>query len=163
MSVATFSVTADSVRTAHFPHWSAFSATTKPTSTQVATAITEEAADLGGRLSLKRIDPSGIDSTANPNGYAWCQKTLKLMVAVYVAKAATAQNPELAKALQALLDERLEALDRHGETLLVDVEASDSGSPPEGPTTHISAYGLEVDDSADMSTTVPRLRRDDAL
>lgn len=162
MAVTTFSITAATVQTAHFPHWQPFSATTKPTSTQVATWITEEAADLGGKLALKSIAASGIDSDT-PNALAWCQKTLKLMVAVRVAKAATASNPELAKTLQDDIDARLEALDKHGATLLVDVTASETGNPPEGPTTHISTYSLTVDDSSDMSTTVPRLRRDDAL
>lgn len=163
MSVATFGVTADSVRTAHFPHWGAFSATTKPTSTQVATFITEEGADLGGELMQVSVTPSGIDSDDNPNGYAWCQKTLKLLVAVRVAKSATASNPELAQTLQEELDARLSKLKTHGSTVLVDVSSDTSGSPPGGPTTHISQYGLTVDDADDMSTTVPRLRRDDSL
>lgn len=163
VAVTTFSVTHDTVRTEHFPHWNAFSATTKPTSTQVGTYVTEEAADLGGYLALKSIAASGIDSSANPNGFAWCQKTLKLMVAVRVAKAATASNPELAKTLQDEVNARLSSLDKHGATLLVDVTASTSGNPAEGPTTHISTYSLTVDDSSDMSTTVPRLRRDDSL
>ena len=34
---------------------------------------------------------------------------------------------------------------------------------PDGPTTHINTFGLTTDDADDMSTTVPRLRRDDAL
>lgn len=163
MSVAEFAITAEAVRASVFPHWSAFSSTTKPTATLVATYITEEAADLGGKLMLKGVAPSAITSGGTPYAYAWCQKTLKLMVGARVAKAATASNPELAKTLQEELERRFELLEAHGEALLVDVSSSTDDSPAEGPTTHISQYGLTVDDEADMSTTVPRLRRDDPL
>lgn len=163
MAVAEFSVVADDVRTEHFPHWGAFSTTTKPTAAAVAVRITEEAGELGGKLSLKGIDPASITSVDTPYAYQWCRKTLKLMVAIWVAKVATASNPDLAKTLQDELDARLEKLDEHGVTLLVDAVATASGSPAEGPTTHITEFGLETDSAENMSTVVPRLRRDDQL
>lgn len=163
MTIATFNVVADDVRTDFFPHWSAFSTTTKPTAAAVASNIIEEAADLAGRLALKSISVDSITNATTPYAYQWCRKTLKLQVAVWVAQAATASNPELAKALEEELAERLEQLDQHGATVLVDVSASDTGSPPEGPTTHITEYSLETDDASCMSSTRPRLRRDDHL
>lgn len=164
VSVTTFGVVADDVRAEYFPHWSAFSATTKPTSTVVATFITEEGADLGGRLRLESITPSTVTSGSTPEAYAWCQKTLRLMVAIRVARASTAQNPDVVKAWKTELDERLEQLNRHGTVVLGDAVASDSTSPPEGPTTHITQYGLDVGDpNRDSSSVEPRLRRSDEL
>jgi hypothetical protein len=163
VTIATFGIAADDVRLDHFAHWGAFSTTTKPTLARVTNRITEEGGELAGKLALQSIAVTSITALATPYAYAWCQKTLKLMVAVWVAKVATSSNPELAKTLQDELDARFELLDKHGETVLVDVSSSDTGSPPEGPTTHITEFGLTTDDSTDMSTTVPRLRRDDQL
>lgn len=164
MTVETFSVVADDVRAGYFPNWSAFSATTKPTSTQVAVFISEEAADLAGHLAVEDVTVSSSNPAASSAALAWCQKTLRLAVAIRVMRASTAQNPEVAKAWQEELDSRYKMLERMGATVMgAGAAESTSTSPVQGPTTHIGQYGLTTADVGLMSTVEPRLRRDDEL
>lgn len=160
MTVTTYGVAADDVRADHFPHWTAFSATTNPTSTRVAVLINEEAADLAGALRVKSVDPTSITDSAS-EAYAWCAKTLKLAVAVRIFGSVTAANPEGRKALQDELSARLDWLQKHGlelggaQTLL--------STSPEGPTSHITRYGLTTADPSCMSSTESPFHKDDKL
>jgi hypothetical protein len=110
---------------------------------------------------VKSIDPTSItDSTSE--AFAWCAKTLKLMVAVRIYPAVTAGNPDGLKALQAQLDARLAWLEKHGLEL-AGAQTLISGSEPEGPTSHISQYGLTTADSSLMSSTESPFHKDDQL
>jgi hypothetical protein len=156
-----FGVDADSVRKAHFPNWTPFSSSTNPTVDTIDSFILEEGADLAGALRVKSIDPTSItDSTSE--AFAWCAKTLKLMVAVRIYPAVTAGNPDGLKALQAQLDARLAWLEKHGLEL-AGAQTLISGSEPEGPTSHISQYGLTTADSSLMSSTESPFHKDDQL
>lgn len=161
-SVNAFGLTVASVRAHMFPHWGDFSNNSNPTTTTVGEIITEEAGDLASRLYREAVAASSItDSTSAP--YLWCAKTLRLMVALRILRASTQQEPELNRAWVDELKLRLELLAADGATALGDASLQTGASDPDGPTSHISVYGLTTDDADDMSTTAPRLRRDDAL
>lgn len=162
MALNAFGVTATTVREQMFPQWGNFSANSSPTSSVVADIITEESGDLAARLYRENITASSITDAATAP-YQWCAKTLRLMVALRILRASTQQAPELAQRYKDELDERLKLLDSDGATALGDSTLQTGASDPDGPTSHISVYGLTVDDSTNMSTTVPRLRRDDDL
>ncbi len=85
------------------------------------------------------------------------------MCALRVLRVSTQSDPALAKAYGDELKVRLENLAAQGATALGDESLNTGDSDPDGPTSHISQFGLETDSAADMSTTIPRLRRDDAL
>lgn len=164
MTLPAFGVTASTVRAQMFPHWGDFSTNSSPTAATVADIITEESGDLAALLYREDVAASSVDAlTASAAPYQWCAKTLRLMVALRILRASTQQEPQLAEAFKAELAERLKLLAAEGATALGDASLQSGTSDPDGPTSHISVYGLEVDDSEDMSTTVPRLRRDDAL
>ena len=160
MAVNEFGVTQQTVAAIHFPMWPAFSTSSKPTSTIVGTMITESAGVLTARLYGETI--TTITDTASA-AYLMCAEQLRRMVALKVLKASTQQDPELAKALQAEIDAWFAGLSAGGGTFLGNDALQTGASDPDGPTSHISEYGLETDSAADMSTTIPRLRRDDAL
>lgn len=164
MALVSFGVTAGTVRAQMFPHWGDFSANSSPTSTTVSDIITEESGDLAALLYREDVSAQTVyDLGATEAPYQWCAKTLRLMVALRILRASTQQEPQLAEAFKAELAERLKLLAAEGATALGNSSLQSGTSDPDGPTSHISVYGLEVDDSEDMSTTVPRLRRDDAL
>ncbi len=162
MALPAFGVTAGTVRAQMFPHWADFTANSSPTATTVADIITEESGDLVARLYRENVTASSIGG-ADTAPYQWCAKTLRLMVALRILRASTVQEPQLAEAWKAELDERLKLLGEEGATAVGDSTLQSGTSDPDGPTSHVSVYGLTTDESTNMSTTVPRLRRDDAL
>lgn len=163
MSIATFGVTADSVRAHHFPHLSPFSSSTSPTSTTVAEKLDVEAARLAGALLGEAIPTSAI--VPGTPEYAACQGILRLMVARSCLEAMTGANPELAKRWDGQIEEWFSDLDELGPTFLGNddlgtLEASDA----DGPTDHIGELGLEVGtDTTDASDAIMPLRKDDLL
>lgn len=162
MAVATFGVTAADVASIHFPQWNGgFNANTKPIATAVTTQIDRLAARINGKLYAENITASSIQAASV--AYLMCAEQLARMVALWVLTVATQQNPELAKKLQAEIDDWFKQLAEQGATFLGDDSLASEGSDPDGPTSHVTQYGLEVDVAANMSTTVPRLRRDDEL
>jgi hypothetical protein len=162
VALSTFGVTADSVRRHRFPHLDGFGASTAPSLSTVEEAVDRAAARLAGKLLLEAIDASAITDVTSA-AYLWCQETLELMVAIRVAEAATHKDSELLRVWRTEVDARLKELDEGGADALGGGATTTSPSDPDGPTTHISQYSLTTDDSADMSTVVPRLRRDDLL
>jgi hypothetical protein len=158
-----FGVTQAAVASDYFPQWRAgFTANSAPTATRVAVLITEEAAELTTRLYAEGITASGITDTATA-AYVKCAAQVKRMVALRIFRTTTQQNPELAKAIRAELDAWFKDLAAGGGTFLGNAALDTSASDPDGPTSHITEYGLETDEADNMSTTVPRLRRDDQL
>lgn len=163
MALSLFGVTAATLRSTRFPHWAAFSARSSFTDAEVGAIINEEAADLAGRLYAENITASAITTPANEVAYTWCAKTLHLMAAVRILRDVTASEPDLAKVYREELTTRLKLLSEQGATALGDSSLNTGDSNPDGPTSHVSFYGLTTDDGADMSDTVPALRKDDAL
>lgn len=163
MALTVFGVTYSTVRSTRFPSWNSFSARSAFTDTEVAALINEEAADLAGKLYAENITASSITTPANEVGYTWCAKTLALMVAVRILRDVSASDPALAQAYQRELDTRFKLLASQGATALGDSSLSTGDSDPDGPTSHVSEFGLTTDDPADMSDTVPALRKGDKL
>lgn len=164
MALPAFGVTAATVRAQLFPHWSDFSANSNPTAATVADIITEESGDFAALLYRENITASSVDALgASTAPYQWCAKTLRLMVALRCLRASTQQEPQLAEAWKAELEQRLKLLAEEGATALGNASLQSGTSDPDGPTSHISVYSLTTDSADDMSTVVPRLRRDDAL
>lgn len=168
MSVSIFGLTDVSVREHMFPQWADFSDNSSPTSTVVGECIEEEAGELAGKLYGENINAADIAATLDGNGlhsvaWLWCVRTLRLMVALAILRRATQSDPELAKTYALELKARLDDLADKGATALGDESLNTGDSDPDGPTSHISQYSLTTDDAVNMSTTVPRLRRDDAL
>jgi hypothetical protein len=163
VALPVFGVTYSTLRSLRFPHWNAFSTRSSFTDTDVTSIIQEEAADLAGRLYAEDITAADIDANDNAIAYLWCAKTLHLMAACRILRDVTANEPALAQAYQRELDARLALLASQGATALGDESLSTGTSDPDGPTSHISQFSLETDEAENMSTTVPRLRRDDQL
>lgn len=163
MTVSTFGVTAGTVRTNRFPHLSDFGANTAPSSSAVGVFVDQAAARLEGKLLLEKIVASSI-TDATSAAYLWCQETIELMVAVRISQAASGSDNGQAQAWRDELKVRFEELEEGGASALGSgVTTTGTPSDPDGPTSHISEYSLTVDSAADMSTVVPRLRRDDKL
>lgn len=160
MSLATFSVTYTKVRAHYFPQLANFSATSQPTSDTVTEMVQDSAAELAGKLSAEGIEASGIDATANPQGFQWCAETVRLGAAIRALKAMTGQDPKVAESWQKRLDERFEALDEWGAETLGDVSVASAGSI----LTHISNHSLDTTlDGDEPSNSIPSLRGDDDL
>ena len=162
MAVNDFGVSQSSVAAIHFPMWPAFSSASKPTGATVSTMISESAAVLGSKLYAESITAGAITDTQSA-AFLMCAEQLRRMVALKVLKSSTQQDPDLAKALLAEIDGWFKGLATAGATFLGNSALQASDSSPDGPTSHISEFSLTTDAAADMSTTVPRLRRDDAL
>lgn len=163
MAVTTFGVTAATVRSNRFPHLAgSYGTDTAPSSTAVATFINRAAARLEGKLLLESITASAISDTASA-AYYWCQETLELMVAIRIAEVATGSDNGLLQVWRNEVEARFKELDVGGVAALGAGATSTSSSDPDGPTSHVSEYSLEVDEADNMSTVVPRLRRDDLL
>lgn len=160
MAVSEFGVTQQAVAAIYFPQWrGGFSATSAPTATAVGAVITEEAALLNARLYAENVNASGI-TDATSVAYVMCAAQVKRMTALRILRELTQNNPELAKALQAEVDAWFKSLASQGGTFLGDSGLNTDTSDPDGPTTHLSQYSLTVDTSADMSSAVPKLRKD---
>ena len=163
MAVNEFGVTAAKVAAMYFPQWTGgFSASSNPTTTVVGLIVEESAAVLEGRLYAESIAASGI-TTATSAAYIMCAGQLRRMVALRILRETTQQNPALAESLEKEIEAWFKRLAEQGGTFLGNDSLNPNDADPDGPTTHINTYGLTTDSAADMSTTVPRLRRDDQL
>lgn len=164
MPVTTFGVTPDSVRLLYFPHLDAPGPSTAPSLSSQTAMMQEEAGDLEGKLERQAISAAGVMAAGTTEApYLWCAKTLGLMVAIRVAEVTRGADSELLKRWREALKMRLDDLFENGATALGDSSLETSTSPVSGPTTHITQNNLTTDASADMSSTVPRLRRSDLL
>jgi hypothetical protein len=163
VALTTFGVTPAIVRQQHFPHRSDFSTVSNPTTATVTVFINQAAADVQGWLLKESIDAASItDSATAP--YVKCAEAVTLRAAIKVQRAATNDDPAIAKALEAELKAWRKALEDDGATFLGDDSLGDgSNSDPDGPTTHISELDLDTGDDADASDVVPVLRRSDDL
>jgi hypothetical protein len=164
MPVETFGVTPDSVRLLYFPHLDRPSASTSPSLSAQSSMVQEEAGELEGKLERQAISPASVVARGTTEApYLWCAKTLGLMVAIRLAEVTRGSDSELLKRWREALKLRLDDLFENGADALGDASLETSTSPISGPTTHITQNNLTTDTAANMSTTVPRLRRDDLL
>lgn len=169
MGVNLFGLTANSVRAHMFPQLSDFSVNSSPTLVIAGECVEEEAGELAAKLYAEDVAASAITNSLDSNGlhsaaWLWCVRTLRLMVALQLLKRMSQQYPELAKAYQDELDKRLKDLDARGGTALGDDTLESGDVPPDGPTTHINTFGIEVSAADDMSSLADGvLRRSDAL
>lgn len=161
MASSDFGVTADSIRRHHFPNLDAFSTASRPTAATVAECIEEEAALMAGALALENVSASAI--TADSDAYVLCRKTLRLQVAARLARDIPGADSDLARSWQASVEAWYASLAKGGASFLGDGAAASGASDPDGPTWHGSEYSLTTDSGSDMSTTIPMLRKDDAL
>ena len=161
--MSTFNVSATTMRDEFFPQWGAFSANSNPTTTTVATIITQKYADLAGKLLIKGIAIATVDAASSSVGFSWCQETLGLMVAIRILQLVTQRDPELAKAYTLRLAERLGALETYGAAALGDRALDTGSSPSSGPTTFIDQMGITLPDDSEASTLAPFFRRDDPV
>lgn len=164
MPVVTFGVTPDSVRVRYFPHLDAPGPNTVPSLSTQQGIVDEEAAELFGRLLREGIDAASAAARgATEAPYLWCAKTLGLMAAVRIAEASTHKDYQLLQTWRSTLKDRWAALQQDGATALGDESLEVSASPVNGPTSHISEYGLETEDPANYSSVRPLFLKDDML
>jgi|GEM_PF-4419558 len=164
VAISTFGVTYSKVREHHFPALSGdFSTTTSPKATTVTEMIEAEAAKLHGRLEAKNVTPSAIDLAPStyPAAYAWCAETIRLGAALRAVRAMFNQDPSVAKAWAAELKERYDDLDKLGATALGDAPVPSEEA--NGPRWHGANHDLDTGDETEISTLIPRFRRDDEL
>lgn len=162
MTVSTFAVTSEMVRTSFFPHLLPFSTTTNPTSTAVTREISWAAAHLSAALDAKSITDSSI-TDATSAAYYWCQYTIALSVAVALIGVMSGADPALAQRWAETLATRFKALETQGAAALGPGVTAGGSSEALGPTDHISELGLDVGDTSLASSVAPVLRRDDLL
>ena len=161
MSLDVFGVTYTKVRDHYFAHVANFSTTSHPAASIVTEMIQDSAAELAGKLSAKGLDSADITSDDTPQAYQWCAETVRLGAAIRVAQTMTTQNPDVAKAWQAKLDLRFEALEEWGAEALGDATASTTGASI---ITHINNHSLDTTvDGEEPSNAIPFLRGDDDL
>jgi hypothetical protein len=161
MSVTTFGVTSSTLRVNRFPHLDNFSANSAPSATAVSEYIDRAAAKVEGKLLLEEV--VAADITVLSAAYLNCARVVELQAAIYVAEAATGKDNGLLQVWRDEVKAFFVELDVGGAASLGSGAVATGDSDPDGPTSHISEYNLTVDASTDMSTTVPRLRRDDQL
>lgn len=161
MSLPTFGVTYTTVRDNHFPQLSNFSASSGLAAATVTEMVKDSAAELAGKLVVKGITPSAIDSSSHPIAYQWCAETVRLGAACRAIKAMTNADPAVAKSWQDRLDARLKSLDENGAEALGDAPATANAN---GPLTHINNHSLQTQlDGDEPSNSIPYLRGDDDL
>lgn len=161
MASSTFGITAASVRSHHLPRQDAFSASSQPTLATVTEAIAEEAAAMAGKLALELVTASAI--TANSDAYKACARILRMQCAARIALDMLGMDSDLVRSWQATVADWYEALADGGASFLGDGASATGDSNADGPTSHVSVYGLTTDAGEDMSDTVPLLRKDDQL
>lgn len=162
MSTNLFGLSADDVRKHHFPMWSALSASSKPTLDVVTEKLAEAAAEVAGALNAEAINAAAITDASSP-AYLQCRRAVRTACALQLLWAAAGLDPELAKAWREWMAAFFTGLDEGSATFLGGGATSTSPSDPDGPTSHISEYGLTTDSAENMSSTVPLLRKDDRL
>jgi hypothetical protein len=158
----TFGVAADGVRYHHFPQFDAFSASSNPTLATVTEMVSEVASELAGRLNMKRVASTTITDTTSP-AYLSCRRILRMAVAARIAPAISGVDSALVAKWEAAVSDWYELLAVGGAVFLGDGAADTSESDPSGPNSHATVYGLTTDSAVNMSTTIPKLRKDDQL
>lgn len=158
MAVTTFAVTATMLQQTHFPHLSAFSAMSVPTSDVVAAIIERKAARLAGRLLKEGLTASTFQSGTEP--YLQAQDLLLLEAAIDVAQRMPGFSPEALKSMQAELAGRYKELD---EDSWVAFGAAQPAELPDGPEHHIDTHHLATEDETDISPVADKLRASDLL
>lgn len=163
MASSTFGLTAESVRAHHLPNADAFSTQSRPSLATVAEIITEEAAQMAGALALELVDASAITDTAS-GAYNSCRKTLRLQVAAKVVRLMSGFDSELVATWDEQVQDWYKKLDEGGVSFLGDGATASGTSDADGPTSHVTVYGLERDTGANMSSPVTgKLRMDDDM
>lgn len=171
MAIEDFDVDAEKVRGDYFPHRTAFSGSSAPTSTRVADFITEEAGELAGLLLEQDIAASSVVSGvtyATPStwtpAYTWCRKYVALAVAIRVLSVSTQGAADDSSKWGERLAAMAKKLASGGATALGDAGLDGSGAGPLGPSSHISELNLDAGDEAlNASSVEARFRRDDQL
>lgn len=162
MSANDFGLTADSVRRHYFPNHDEWSSKSRPSTTTVAEIISEEAAHMAGALALELVDASAI--TTDSAAYKACLRILRLQVAAKLARIIPGVDSDLAQRWDESIATWYEKLDEGGASLLGDGASATGTSDADGPTSHVSVYGLNSDVGADMSDPVAgKLRMDDEM
>lgn len=163
MTIATFGVTVDSVRKHHFPTQNAWSTSSSPSLATVTEMLDVEAGRLAGALLKESIPTSAI--VAGTPEYASCQGQLRMMVARRALDAMTGADPAIAKRWDTAIDGWFKSLDADGPTFLGNDDLGTlSLSDADGPTEHLTEYGLAVDsDTLPPSDALNPFRVDDLL
>lgn len=160
MALALFGITHSDVRAHFFPSRAAFDGSSKPTSTAVGQMIDAAAAELAGRLAAQSVTASELDSSGEPNAYAWCQDYVRLGAAIRVMEAMAGAGA-VPKFWRDELTAKQTALEKYGSVILGD--APTPSEPSQGPRSHIGNHDLDTGDEDLISDVVPRFRRSDAL
>lgn len=157
-----FGVDAGAVRRHHFGQWADFSEVSVPTATTVAEMIDDCAGEFAGHLIKEEIDPNTIVAGTAP--YVTCRNVLRKMVAARIMADATNQDSTLLAKWQKELDAFFERLDTDGSIALGDPDLSAASSEPDGPTTHLDEYDIDIGDPlTDASDAITPFRKDDCL
>jgi hypothetical protein len=161
MSLTLFGVTYSTVRAHLFPRLDDFSATTSPTSTTVTTKVNIAASRLAAALTKESISPATIGASSTSAAYYICADIVEKMTALSLN--IPTDDPETPKSWKTDVDTFLKDLAHDAGVALADPTLSTSASNPNGPTTHLTEYGLEVDDVTDMSDATFPLHAKDEL
>jgi hypothetical protein len=159
MALQLFGVTAESVRSHHFPNADAWTASSRPSEAASGEAIAEAAGRLGAAL---RAANTTVEDDANTEAFVSCRQQLRMMVALRIARDMTGVDPEVAKAWRAEVSEWFEGVDESNADWLGE-GATVGASEPDGPTDHISELLIDDGSDEDASDAIPVLRRKDEL
>lgn len=165
MTVEVFGITHASVRSHHFPQLAAFSANSSPSSDTVTEMVSDAGAAVTGALVSVGITVAAVlAAAAGSASYTSCAKAVRMGAAAAAMRSSTQANPEIAAELQRQFDAWLAGLLEHGAAWLGDEGLDGSGAPPKGPSSHITRYGLVVEDEAELASSVEStLRMSDEL
>lgn len=114
---------------------------------------------MAGALALEKIDAGAI--TINSSAYNACRKILRMQVAAVLARNIPGTDWPLSRSWTSTVDAWYVDLAKGGASFLGDGATASGTSDPDGPTWHGSE--LTRDTTAEMSSTVPMLRKDDRL
>lgn len=157
--ILTFGVTASTVRRHCFPRLNDWSATTSPTSTTVTEKIDVAAARVAAALAKESISPSSI--LTETSAYAICADIIRKMVALDLR--IPADDPDTVAGWREDIKNFFALLKSDAGVALADVSLTSADSPPNGPTTHLTEYDLDIDAESDMSDATFPLHAKDAL
>jgi len=162
VSSSVFGLTADSVRKHHFPHADAWTSSSRPSEATVTEIISEEAAHMAGALALELVDASAI--TTNSDAYNACRRILRQQVAAKLARIIPGVDSELAQRWDEAVADWYQKLDEGGASFLGSGATATGTSDADGPTSHVTVFGLTKDTGDRMSDpTAGKLRMDDNM
>lgn len=155
-----FGVDSNSVRNHHFAQFDAWSDSSRP-SVETAVEIIEEAAsEVGGQLLAQGISASAI--AYNSDAYKTCRKQVRLRAAIRIAEAVTGVDSALVESWRVDVKAFEDGL-RAGGLEFLGLGTAQTTENPNVAASHVTRYGLQVDSSTDMSTSVSACKRDDDL